>query len=686
MKNACRAAVLKIASGILALILLSPLVLIPGTSISAASSLLLTLQKTNSWEESGKTRSQFSAKIKNEGTEAVSGWIITITVPEGTSMGAADGWNGVFAISGTVLTITPKEYNKQIAAGSGTTDIGFILTTSGAVELTGTVEASSASDPANTSAPTAGTSVTGSQQGTLNPSENSAASESANSSMAPTQDDWLHTDGNKILDKNGTEVWLTGINWFGYNTGSNIFDGVWACNMKEALAAIADRGFNLLRIPISAELVLNWKNGVYPTANFNQASNPELVGMNSLAIFDLAIAQCKANGIKVMLDIHSAKTDSMGHMTNLWYTESISTQDYYDSLIFLAQRFSDDDTVIAYDLKNEPHGKPGEAGAIWNNSTAANNWKYVAETAGNLVLDINPQALIMIEGIEIYPKDTKVYGDFSSTNAADYYFGWWGGNLRGVRQYPIDFGSESRNAQIVYSPHDYGPAVYAQPWFKDGFTYESLQKDYWNDNWLYISKENISPLLIGEWGGYMKEPNLTWMTDLRKLILENHLNHTFWCFNANSGDTGGLVKDDFTTWDEEKYAFVKEVLWQKDGRFVGLDHVTALGKSGTGISLSVISGPVETSAGTDETVPALTAVPSVTTAAGNAETAGATDSSKQPASAPAEITNESSDKKESGWSRSNIAFAGLALLIVLAGSVALGYVTYARNKRKGEDK
>src|SRR5665647_3901668 len=138
--------------------------------------------------------------------------------------------------------------------------------------------------------------------------------------------------------------------------------------------------------------------------------------------------------------------------------------------------------------------------------------------------------------------------------------------------YPIDFGSEARNAQIVYSPHDYGPAVYAKPWFLEGFTYESLQEDCWNENWLYISKENIAPLLIGEWGGYMTEPNLTWMSDLRKLILENHLNHTFWCFNANSGNTGGLVKDDFTTWDEEKYAFVKEVLWQAGGKFVGLDR------------------------------------------------------------------------------------------------------------------
>ena len=66
-----------------------------------------------------------------------------------------------------------------------------------------------------------------------------------------TQDDWLHVENAKIVDKGGKEVWLTGVNWFGYNTGSGVFDGVWSCNLKKALQAIADHGFNLLRVPIS---------------------------------------------------------------------------------------------------------------------------------------------------------------------------------------------------------------------------------------------------------------------------------------------------------------------------------------------------------------------------------------------------------------------------------------------------
>ena len=399
----------------------------------------------------------------------------------------------------------------------------------------------------------------------------------------PTTDDWLYVKGNKIVDSDGKEVWLTGVNWFGYNTGTNTFDGLWACDLNSSIAAIADRGFNLLRIPISTELIKQWSNGEYPSANFNQATNSYLVGMNSLEIFDYVVGQCRANGIKIMIDIHCAKTDSMGHMKNMWYEGNISEKDYLDSLKWIAKRYKNDDTIIAYDLKNEPHGKANESPrAKWDDSTDSDNWKYIAEKAAKSVFAGNPNVLVMVEGIEIYPTDIKKNGDFSSTNMGDYYCTWWGGNLRGVKDNPVDLGKYQN--KLVYSPHDYGPAVYQQPWFQGNYDFNSLYNDCWYDNWFYIQKNNIAPLLIGEWGGYMTEPNVTWMKYLRKLIKDNKINHTFWCFNANSGDTGGLVKDDFTTWDEEKYAFVKEVLWQQDGKFVGLDHEIPLGSNGMTLS------------------------------------------------------------------------------------------------------
>lgn len=428
--------------------------------------------------------------------------------------------------------------------------------------------------------------------------ESSATENNGGPTKAPARnvkgekgDDWLTTKGSKIVDKNGTEVWLTGCNWFGYNTGTNLFDGVWNCNLKESLEAIADHGFNLLRVPMSSELLLQWKKGQYPKANYNNAYNEELNKMNSLEIFDYVLSLCEQNGMKVMIDIHTVKTDAAGHNHPVWYRDNITEADYIESLRWLAARYKDNDTIVAYDLKNEPHGKPPETPrAIWNDSNDPNNWKKIAEKAGKAVLGENPNVLIVIEGIEIYPKDIKA-NNFTSENKEDYRITWWGGNLMGVKDYPVDLGSEAFNKQIVYSPHDYGPTVYKQPWFEKEFTYESLKKDAWTPFWLYIADEDIAPILIGEWGGFMEGDTLKWMNCLRQLIDEKKLSHTFWCFNANSGDTGGLVKDDFKTWDEEKYGLVKKVLWQNDsGKFVGLDHKVPLGANG--ISLTDFSGKI----------------------------------------------------------------------------------------------
>lgn len=399
-------------------------------------------------------------------------------------------------------------------------------------------------------------------------------------------DDWLFADGSRIVDKDGRQVWLTGVNWFGYNTGTNTFDGLWNSNLESTVKAVADHGFNLIRVPMSAELINQWAAGIYPEANYNHACNENLTSLNSLEIFDRFLTLAETNGIKVMPDIHCAETDAAGHMANLWYTGRVSAEDYFSALEWMAERYKDNDTIIAYDLKNEPHGKPNEGAdaAIWNDSKDANNWKYAAETAAMRILNKNPNVLILVEGIEIYPKDGR--GDYSSANSDDYYFNWWGGNLRAVADYPIDLGAFQN--KLVYSPHDYGPTVYAQPWFSGNYTYDSLMRDCWYDNWFYIHDQKIAPLLIGEWGGFMREPNLTWMTCVRQLIGNYHLHHTFWCLNANSGDTGGLLLDDFTTWDTEKYEFVREVLWQEDGRFVGLDHEIPLGENG--ISLQNAAG------------------------------------------------------------------------------------------------
>ncbi len=537
----------------------------------------------NVWENSGVQMTTLELKITNNTSVTVSGWKLELDID---GLKSAEGWNGTWMVSGNRLTITNADYNGDIPAG-GSQVIGCNLGTVSSLGI------KSAKLNGRSCTLKKGRTDQDQQNNDQNNNNNinnggSAAVEVkallTRNKNAVQGDDWLHTDGNRILDKNGKQVWLTGVNWFGYNTGTNTFDGLWNSRLAPSVKAIADHGFNLIRVPISAELINQWAAGEYPRANYNNAYNEELNSMNSLEIFEYFLKLAEDNGIKVMPDIHSANTDASGHNINLWYTDRVSENDYYSALEWMADRYKNNDTIIAFDLKNEPHGKPfeGNNAAVWNDSKTKNNWKHTAEIAAGKILAKNPNVLIMVEGTEIYPKDIKKNGDYSSTDDDDYFFNWWGGNLRGVKDFPVDLGKYQN--KLVYSPHDYGPTVYQQPWFKKTYTFDSLMKDCWKDNWFYIYENGTAPLLIGEWGGFMREPNLTWMTYIRKLIKENHLNHTFWCFNANSGDTGGLVLDDFTTWDNEKYNFVKEVLWQEDGKFVGLDHAIKLGENGINLS------------------------------------------------------------------------------------------------------
>ena len=463
-----------------------------------------------------------------------------------------------------------------------------------------------------------------------------------------TNDDWLHAVGSRLYDKDGNEVWLTGANWFGLNCSENSPHGLYATDCDAFLKTVSEHGINIIRMPISTQLLLSWMNGEPDPVQSVQASyeppvdqvgedgtvtkagtygniNKDFVESdgktlkNSFEIFDAIIKKMKQYGLKVLIDVHSPTAHNSGHNYNIWYydanTEAADTMavttdgheitydEWIDSVTWLAKQYANDDTILAYDLKNEPHGKRGYDGttcpdgiARWDDSTVHNNWAYAATECGNSILNVNPNALILIEGVEQYPKTEKGYtydtADIwqASAEVSPWYGAWWGGNLRGVKDYPIDFGDAKKNSQIVYSPHDYGPSVYEQTWFNKDFTTQTLLDDYWYDTWAYINDKDIAPLLIGEWGGHMDGgKNQKWMELLRDYMIDNHINHTFWCLNPNSGDTGGLLGYDFSTWDEDKYGLFEPSLWQTSasGKYISLDHATPLGGAGSTTGISV---------------------------------------------------------------------------------------------------
>ena len=261
--------------------------------------------------------------------------------------------------------------------------------------------------------------------------------------------------------------------------------------------------------------------------------NRDLEGKTSLEVLDKVIEFCGTIGLKVILDNHSREPD--GYMTEeLWYTPKVSHAKWIQDWVFLAERYKGNKTVVGFDIDNEPHGKYG-TGARWGNGDPATDWRLAAEECGNRILEKNPDVLIIVEGTETV--GTSLY--------------WWGGNLTGVRNDPVRL---SNPEKLVYSPHEYGPEVWQQPWFSDP-SFPANLEPIWDRNFGYIAKENRGHLLVGEFGIGKRDAfngvAEVWF-DSFLAYMGDKISWTFWAMNPNSGDTGGILEHDWKTVEKWK--------------------------------------------------------------------------------------------------------------------------------------
>ena len=102
---------------------------------------------------------------------------------------------------------------------------------------------------------------------------------------------YWHTSGSKILDSNGDEVRMAGINWYGFETPDYIVHGLWAQDYHTVLNTIKSLGYNVIRIPFSNELVeSNPVPSNYTTYADGGPVNQALYGQTALADLDTIVS------------------------------------------------------------------------------------------------------------------------------------------------------------------------------------------------------------------------------------------------------------------------------------------------------------------------------------------------------------------------------------------------------------
>jgi len=297
------------------------------------------------------------------------------------------------------------------------------------------------------------------------------------SAGAPLPAGFLSARGSQIVRADGTQVRIASVGLTGMNViGGRLqlagpFKGI-----EGHVAAMRSLGFNCVRV--------DW-------------IDKTLDDPGAMAQLDDFVTACHKARLKVIFDNHNneatpADWENAAQQKNgLWFdtgpgtagTDGADTQGTVSAERFLAdwvkfaRHWTHNPTVIGFDLRNEPcaHTKTP---ALWGGN-GPTDIHAMYEAAGNAVLKVNPDALIICEAV------------------IDYRTGAFEGDLSVVRDLPVVL---SNPAKLVYSVHEYPKEIggYKGPESGSGYI------ERMNKMWGWLVTENRAPVWIGEMGASMR--------------------------------------------------------------------------------------------------------------------------------------------------------------------------------------
>lgn len=314
------------------------------------------------------------------------------------------------------------------------------------------------------------------------------------------------------------------------------------------LDQIKSLGYNTIRLPYSNQLF----DSSSKPSGIDYSLNPDLQGLQGLQLMDKIVDYATGIGLHIILDQH--RPDASGQSA-LWYTPAYPESRWIADWQMLAAHYKNNPLVIGADLHNEPHTP-----ACWGCGQPAIDWQAAAERAGNAILSVNPNWLIFVEGVDCYGSNSDCAG--------------WGSNLEGVKDHPVQLNVPNR---LVYSVHDYPASVSWHPWFSAP-DYPANLPAVWDKYWGYVAKQGIAPVWVGEFGSRLQtEQDRQWFSTLINYLGKGAggFNWTYWSWNPDSADTGGILMDDWLTVNSDKQTQLQPILFPFNGNSAVAPGVTA---------------------------------------------------------------------------------------------------------------
>lgn len=281
----------------------------------------------------------------------------------------------------------------------------------------------------------------------------------------------LRTAGRHILDARNDRFKLCSVNWYGGSDELFVPGGLDVRHRHDIATLIRTMGFNSVRLPYSDELVV--RDPVIAPEHL--AANPDLVGMRGLEVFEAVATACTDVGLAVIVNDHITQAgwcdgknlcdagwsnDHLGPLCRVRQTEDQWLRNWEKMMA----RFVHNPRIVGADLRNEPRG-------LWG-TTSWSGWAQAATRGGNALLKLQPNWLIIVEGI-------------GSAN-----------HLAGVRDEPV----------VLTVPHRVVYSVHVFPWSGWGSMVPYSKRPYPSfelsmiRNWGYLLDQNIAPVWVGEMG------------------------------------------------------------------------------------------------------------------------------------------------------------------------------------------
>jgi len=288
---------------------------------------------------------------------------------------------------------------------------------------------------------------------------------------------------------------------------------------KQPIASIADTikslGFNCIRLPFSLEQYYD-----NPVIDENRlTANPELQGMTSMEVFDAVVMGLTDAGLMVILNNHNSGAGwccSEQDGEGLWWTHDYPEEQWLSALEGLADRYAENSLVVGMDLRNELRRAHGHS-PTWGDGNVKYDWAKAAEKAGNLVLSVNENLLIIVEGLE------------------------YAGTVEGAKIHPIQL---SKPQQLVYSGHLY-------TWFFDSsLPYDQL-KEQMTQRQLFVNEAG-HPYSAAYWmGEFGTGDNSDGWQMMIQLLQDCDCDWSYWAIDGykypGEDESFGLLLDDYKT-------------------------------------------------------------------------------------------------------------------------------------------